>query len=242
VVTNAQQGLARLVRAHPELDRAANMLSKAIVASFGVPSGDQAVSRRTRAIAATLDHPAAVLLKRAKLENAESLKRFHLTGADDALEWEAQALGVPVELLSSVLRIAVLPDLEAGPATDTIETTSDRDIAGLCPGCGRFALLAESRGLEGRRFLRCGSCAADWAIGRGACPGCGTTDPHRLTYQSEAGATESRLRLWCCEACGMRLPIVTTLARLGPVALLVTELEALPLSLAVENQHRSDAS
>jgi hypothetical protein len=240
-VADALAALDRLAAAHPDLAHAADILARAIVASFDAPPGDQATARRIRAIAAQLDHPAAPLLAIATLANAEALKSFHLTGADDALDWEARGMGFPVDLLTSVLRIAVLPDLEAEhEKTATIETPAARDIEGPCPACGRFATLAESRGLEGRRFLRCGACAADWPIPRGACPGCGTTDPHLLIYRSDADAPESRIRLWCCDACGLTLPILSTLARLGPLALLVADLEALPLRLAVEAHSNRD--
>jgi hypothetical protein len=102
---------------------------------------------------------------------------------------------------------------------------------GLCPFCGEIARLAEARGIEQHRLLRCARCAAAWHTPRLACPFCQSSssrdlDVHYLESQPE------RARLLTCRACDGRLKIITTLAPLSPPALLVADLATIHLDLA----------
>ena len=50
--------------------------------------------------------------------------------------------------------------------------------AGYCPICGGWPALAEIRGLDGTRHLRCGRCGSDWRTEPSRCPFCGGERDH----------------------------------------------------------------
>ena len=158
-------------------------------------------------------NPAAGSLLRIAIDSRE-LADSTVVGNDRSIEaWALDAM-LPVDLLVSVVRLTVLPVL----APLSIELARHRPeglaAAGRCPHCGRPPALAESRGLEGLRFLRCGTCAADWPGRRLGCVACGEEDWRAVRTLSVEGE-ESRSRLIACESCGFRLKVVPTLAPLS---------------------------
>jgi formate dehydrogenase accessory protein FdhE len=102
---------------------------------------------------------------------------------------------------------------------------------GVCPGCGQGPALAELRGLEQGRFLRCGWCAAGWEVPRQFCPRCGTTDYRHLAYLQIEGE-ESRRRVAVCHACHGYVKTVNVLTGPPPVGVLVNDVATLDLDLA----------
>lgn len=176
-------------------------------------------------------HPDAARLASAfdaEKVRGESIWHDTLAGREDEVEDRARALGVDPALMRSVLRLALLPALAAH--SDQLARHFDESIwsRGDCPNCGSPSLLAESRGLERRRFLRCGLCAADWPFDRLKCPDCGEDDHRRLSHRYFEGEQE-RHRLCCCETCGGRLKVIATLGRLSAPNLLVAELASASL-------------
>lgn len=149
--------------------------------------------------------------------------RAVLAGEPGTIEAQARQSGLAPELAASVLRLALLPALAAGSAIADAMRLEGAWAGGDCPNCGSRPLLAESRGLEQRRFLRCGLCAADWPFERLRCPACGEGD-HRALRWAFVEGEEDRFRLFLCDACGNRLKVVSTLSRLSPAGLLVAEL------------------
>ncbi|MEW6447502.1 MAG: formate dehydrogenase accessory protein FdhE [Bacillota bacterium] len=68
---------------------------------------------------------------------------------------------------------------------------------GNCPVCGGQPNFSRIDA-DGRRYLYCGLCSAEWRFVRAACPFCGNTDPDELSfYQFEEGA----YRVYVCERC-----------------------------------------
>ncbi len=136
--------------------------------------------------------------------------------------------GPGAELIASVGRLALLPMLATaskaiGEAVPLVDWRR-----GTCPHCGNLPLLAESRGLEQSRFLRCGFCAADWPAHRLWCPSCETQEASLLRYEFAEGE-EQRCRVCLCDHCGARLKVVSTLAPLSAAGLLVAELATVHL-------------
>ena len=133
------------------------------------------------------------------------------------------ALGLDPLLTRSVMRLALFPTLSRLSSRLAAGRPEGVWTRGECPTCGSPPTLAESRGLEQRRYLRCGVCADDWPGERLRCPFCGETDHRRLHYRFVEGEQE-RYRLSLCDACGGSLPLVATLTPLSAPALLVAEL------------------
>jgi hypothetical protein len=145
---------------------------------------------------------------------------------------EQAVLGCGAELdptqVESVLRLAVLPALAPGSELICARLTEGAWPRGTCPVCGSAPALAESRGLEQRRRLRCDRCAADWPWQHFLCPFCRTSDHRSLRYEFAEGE-QDRYRLAICDSCGGRIKIIATLAPISPPGLLVAELAAIHL-------------
>jgi FdhE protein len=101
---------------------------------------------------------------------------------------------------------------------------------GYCPTCGAWPVLAEQRGLEQWRYLRCGLCASSWVVDRLLCPFCTTRDFHVLGYLQVEGE-EPRQRVATCDACQSYLKLRSTLTPLGTPQLLVEEIALVHLDL-----------
>ena len=94
--------------------------------------------------------------------------------------------------------------------------------------------MAESRGLEQRRRLRCGLCAADWEGERLRCPFCNETDHRKLSFVAVEGE-QDRFRIALCDSCGGTLKVVATLAPISAPGLLVAELATTHLDQALSD-------
>jgi FdhE protein len=167
---------------------------------------------------------------RGRRADLSALWREGLAGGPDAIDRAVAPLGLDLGLVLAVLRLALLPELAR--ASEVLGPLRPEGLwdRGDCPHCGQWPVLAESRGLEQRRRLRCGWCAADWAGDRLRCPFCATADHQALHYRFIEGEGDRR-RLALCDRCGGRLKVVSTLAPLSAPGLLVSELLTVHLDL-----------
>lgn len=155
--------------------------------------------------------------------NFIELSNAALEGDFRSIEAAVDSQALDLALVRSVLRLALLPDLAAYSTSLARIRPEGSWTKGECPHCGGPPVLGESRGLEQRRYWRCGVCAADWAGDRLKCPFCGETDHRRLSYRFVEGEPD-RYRLCLCETCGKCVPIVATLGPISAPGLLVAEL------------------
>lgn len=102
---------------------------------------------------------------------------------------------------------------------------------GYCPVCGAWAALAELRGLERARMLRCLRCGADWQAQWLACVFCGESDHRKLGSLSPEQGAETR-RVDKCESCKAYLKTATTLSATPPWGVLLDDAETVDLDLA----------
>jgi hypothetical protein len=151
-------------------------------------------------------------------------------GRPEAVGRGVREAGLEPVLVASVLRLTLLPVLAPCGEALAGHLTEGAWTAGACPFCGHPPLLAEARGLEGRRFLRCGLCAAGWPADRLRCPACGEADHRAILYRFVEGQGD-RHRLALCETCGFGLKVVATLGPLSAPGLLVAELATVHLDL-----------
>ncbi len=147
-----------------------------------------------------------------------------------AIERVAQASGSDPGVLETVVNLAVWPLLQACGRELRGQIPSGWS-QGYCPICGAWPVLAELRGLERARCLRCGRCGADWERPRLACAYCDERDHTRLGSLVIAGRLEGRM-VETCVTCHGHLKSHTTLLALAPSELLVADLETVELDLA----------
>ncbi len=158
-----------------------------------------------------------------------ALAAHALGGTADDLRAEAAAQHLNGELLGTLVRFALFPALSALAAQLAPLHGVARWEHGFCPTCGGAPLLAEQRGLEQLRFLRCGLCASAWQADRLLCPFCGTRDHKQLAYLHAEG--DEQRRAATCDACHGYIKVLATLAPLAPAALLVEDLATLHLDM-----------
>jgi FdhE protein len=142
----------------------------------------------------------------------------------------ADAAGLPAEPLRAVLPLAAYPWLQRCGARLADRVPTDHTAA-WCPICGAWATLAEARGLEGARRLRCGRCGGDWRAEWLRCPFCGT-DAHGRLRGLVGETTGDTRRADGCESCGAWVKTVTRLAASTLAELRLLDLATVELDVA----------
>jgi FdhE protein len=102
---------------------------------------------------------------------------------------------------------------------------------GYCPVCGAWPTLSEFRGLERKRWLRCGRCATGWEVQWLRCPFCDETDHTNLGYLApEEGETSRKVEV--CDSCKGYVKAEPTVRSLAPWEILLDDLATVPLEVA----------
>jgi FdhE protein len=163
--------------------------------------------------------------------DVETLLSEVLSGRPEAVHAKAEILGLDPALTATALRFTLFPVL-VNKAASLIELCRQAHWErGNCPVCGSWPLLAELRGLDQKRVLRCGLCATEWDFPRLQCPFCDEHDHRQLGFFHVEGE-ESRQRAATCEQCRGYVKTIFTLGPLSAPQLLVTDLSTLHLDLA----------
>lgn len=146
----------------------------------------------------------------------------------------AAAAGVDAGALRTVAHLATLPLLQS--CTRALESRLPRHWPdGYCPVCAAWPLLAERRGIDRSRQLRCGRCAAEWAAQWLRCVYCGERDHQRLgSLVPEDGGEVLKVEI--CHTCGGYLKSVATLQRIPAIELLLRDLDTVELDLVAVNR------
>ena len=109
---------------------------------------------------------------------------------------------------------------------------------GYCPTCGAWPTLAEIRGLEGGRHLRCRRCGGDWVTEWLRCPFCGERDHAQLGSLVSAGRLE-RDKIEVCDRCHGYIKTTMTFAPIPPEQVVLQDLATVVLDVAaVERGYR----
>ncbi len=147
-----------------------------------------------------------------RLANAASLGGYHPSAADAVALIEAAVRQDPTELTA----LADAAGVEVGPVTSVAHLAAlpllrscGRLLAdqvprywphGYCPICAAWPILAERRGLDRSRRLRCGRCAAEWEVQWLCCVYCDEREHERLgsLVPEDKGET---LKVETCASC-----------------------------------------
>ena len=194
--------------------------------------------RRWIAVCAALQQQETELLAdavRQKTLEPTALLSDVLAGRLESVAIKAEALGLDAGQLATVLRLTALPVLAKFADALADLRTGVRWDYGYCPTCGSWPLLAESRGLEQLRFLRCGLCATAWEGACFRCLFCANEDHRTLGYFHVEGE-EDRCRAASCDECHGYVKVISTLSALSAPQLLVTDLATLHLDLVAADR------
>lgn len=148
-------------------------------------------------------------------------------GQIDELAVEADA---EPEALRVVAQIAAMPLLQACGRSRDGHLPNDWS-AGYCPVCGAWPALAEFRGIERKRWLRCGRCGTGWEITWLRCPFCGEADHEHLGYLAPEDEGHDRWRVDVCRTCNGYVKGMTTVRETPPWAVLLEDLASVHLDL-----------
>ncbi len=168
-------------------------------------------ARRVLHLAGATSPEAASLAAAARSASldARALLQASLNANSDGLAPIADTLDVSPDALAVAAELMAMPLLQAlrrrfGP---TVEAHWSE---GYCPVCGGWPLLAELRGLDRARRLRCGRCGGDWAQPGIRCPYCDAIGAvHRSALVSDQDG-ESR-KVETCTQCHGYLKSISTL-------------------------------
>jgi FdhE protein len=142
----------------------------------------------------------------------------------------ARGLGVgAVSRVGAVIPLAAIPLLHA--ARRAAAGSSRSTGAGSCPTCGAWPTLAELRGLERTRHLRCARCGDGWEIEWLRCPFCDEREHARLGWLAPETTRETR-RVETCASCRGYVKTVAKLTATSPADLLVEDLLTVDLDVA----------
>ena len=97
-----------------------------------------------------------------------------------------------------------------------------------CFVCGAAATLAELQENNQEKHVRCGSCGADWRIGRLQCLYCGNEDHKTLRHLYDE-ATREKMRVEVCGKCKGYLKVISAFTPAPPEMLPIEDLASLHL-------------
>ncbi len=152
-------------------------------------------------------------------------------------KWLGEAaveLDVDVDALQAVALLIPVPFLQACNrrwASSIAESWTE----GYCPVCGAWPALAEVRGIERSRYLRCGRCGGGWQAQCLSCPYCGTTDHEELVslVPEKSGSNGA---IDACKRCLGYVKTFTTLQGSPPANVMVDDLASVDLDIAALQQ------
>jgi FdhE protein len=147
----------------------------------------------------------------------------------EAIEALASGAGIDRGVLTSIAHLAAFPLLQS--CGRELENRIPRSWKhGYCPICAAWPILAERRGLDRTRRLRCGRCGGEWQVQWLCCIYCGEREHEHLAslVPDEQG---ERLNVETCSSCRGYLKSVATLQRIPPFELLLQDLETVELDL-----------
>jgi FdhE protein len=149
---------------------------------------------------------------------------------DDA-RIDALASGDP-STLRVVGQVAALPLLRACARTIGREGPSAAAWwEGYCPVCGAWPTLSEFRGLERKRWLRCGRCATGWEVPWLRCPFCAETNHENLGYLApDDGETTRKVEV--CDTCKGYVKAEPTVTELPWWGVLLDDVTTVALDVA----------
>ncbi len=202
-------------------------------ATFHVPArlARSWVQRLLRAAGDAGGPDAFALITASRSQALDSLALLQAGAMQDhpVLKATAEELSVQPDTLIALAQLAVMPILHGASARlSSIKPAVWQHS--YCPVCGALPTLAELRGLERTRSLRCGRCGTDWAIDRLRCAYCRSTDQRRLGSLVPEEEGEMR-KVDTCRDCGGYIKVLTTLRAWPPYRVPLEDLASVDLDL-----------
>lgn len=153
----------------------------------------------------------------------------------DRINEIATVSGADTEALHAVIALLPVPFLHACNRR-WASSISASWVEGYCPICGALPAFAEVRGIERKRYFRCGRCGGEWHARALYCPFCAMSDHDELVaLVPEHGGSNAVGSNAVIEACQRCLGYVKTFTRLQgctPGAVMLEDLASVDLDVA----------
>jgi FdhE protein len=147
----------------------------------------------------------------------------------DGIDQLAGERGVDPGALASVAHLAAFPLLQScGRLLESRVLPYWHH--GYCPVCAAWPILAERRGLDRSRRLRCGRCAAEWTVQWLYCIYCGEREHDQLGSLAPDDQGEL-LKVETCATCRGYLKSIASLQGFSAFELLLQDLETVEFDL-----------
>lgn len=146
----------------------------------------------------------------------------------------AGRLAVPADTVAVLAQLCSLPLLLN--ASKMLDSDASRIWQrGYCPVCGAWPSMAEMRGIQRERRMRCGCCGSDWLLPVLRCAFCDETDHQKLGFLlNEEGA--QHIRVETCSTCRGYLKTLTTLGMLPFTTLATKDVSTIAYDLAAQER------
>lgn len=185
---------------------------------------------RTAAAAGT---PAMATLKSASKADIESVELFNAALNQDARQLQniAVNLGADAKAFESVAQLMPSPFLHA---CNRLWTCPDEEswTEAYCPLCGAWPALAEVRGIERARYLRCGRCGRQWQAHALRCLFCNNDDHEQLESLVPENNESDTRRIEACKRCFGYVKSITTLQGGDALGVILDDLASIDLDIA----------
>lgn len=142
----------------------------------------------------------------------------------------ASSCGVDAGALQAVVALVSVPFLLACNR-QWAPSISPAHLEGYCPVCGTWPAFAEARGIERRRFFRCGRCGSEWHARPLRCPYCGIDDHHALVSLVPDGGGLNAV-IDGCRSCLCYVKTFTRLQGCAPDMVFLDDLASVHLDVA----------
>jgi FdhE protein len=133
--------------------------------------------------------------------------------------------------LIALVSVPVLHACARGRASSIPESW----VQGYCPVCGAWPAFAEVRGIERRRYFRCGRCGGAWHARPLQCPYCAMGDHDALVSLVPEKAGAQGL-IDACTRCLGYVKVFTVLQGCPPGAVMLEDLATVALDIAAMEQ------
>lgn len=147
----------------------------------------------------------------------------------ERMEAASRDLDVSSDALSVAAGLAALPLLHA-LRQRYAQVIASHWHEGFCPLCGDWPLLAEVRGSERARRLRCGRCGADWSLPGVRCPFCDAAGHGALAALVPDEGRQAR-QVETCTQCRGYLKTLSTLRAWASDEIPLADLSSVDLDL-----------
>ncbi|MGI9075785.1 MAG: formate dehydrogenase accessory protein FdhE [Gemmatimonadaceae bacterium] len=157
-----------------------------------------------------------------------------LTHDHDAIADMSAEQTIDAEALAVIAHLSAVPLLHAC-AKRLNSSVPETWMRGYCPICGAWPSLAELRGLERNRRLRCGRCASDWLLPVLHCPFCAEVRHDQLASLLPEGEQQTR-RVDVCKTCNGYIKTFSVLRPMSLSSLLMQDLQSVELDIVAQER------